>query len=132
VFSNLVKILLLGIFSVSKLKEFYLCSPTPTQCPPGRVLVESSVILFLYEITTEFILNATRASAQCPPGQSSIELFIDSVFSRTQQSSSMHSLHLLNALLTELYKTPQRFCLQLCPPLHNLISKVFNNLEIFS
>jgi hypothetical protein len=46
----------------------------------------------------------------------------------TTEFFSVHSLHLLNAHLAELYRTPQRFCLQLCfstalPP------EVFNNLK---
>jgi hypothetical protein len=59
-------------------------------------LSESSVILVLLELTTEFYLNAPLA--------------------------------LLNAHLAELHRTPQSFCLQLCFLLHNLASKVFNNL----
>jgi hypothetical protein len=51
-----------------------------------------------------------------PSWQSSIESLSDSIFFLNSQEffSSMQPVHLLNALLAELYRTPQRFCLLLC------------------
>jgi hypothetical protein len=96
-------------------------------------LSESLVILVLLsELTTEFFSMHHYAYAQCPLGRA-LRILSDSDFNlNSQQSSSpVHSLHWLDALLAELHRTPQRFCLQLCFLIHSLASKVFNNLEVF-
>jgi len=47
----------------------------------------------------------------------------------SKQSSFVHSLHLLNALLVELYKIFSNNVLCYVPSLHNLSSRVFSNSE---
>jgi hypothetical protein len=94
-------------FQNSKSSLFFCAVCTLTQCPPGRVsfhrtsnssvscapmhplnahlaeLSESSVILVLLELTTEFYLCALLALARCPLGrasQNSSELLSATVF----------------------------------------------------
>ena len=102
---------------------WHLLNALLAECP------ESSVILFLYELIEKFLLN-TMCLCSMPSWKSSIEPSVVLSSSWTQQSSSVHSMNLLNALLAELYRTPQRFYLLLCYPLHSPTSKVFSNITV--
>jgi hypothetical protein len=151
VFNNPVKILQ-WILPLNFRTQRVLFSSVPictmSQCPPGRVsilscsrmhllnahleeLSESSVILVLLELTGEFLSMYHRALVQCPPGrasQNSSELLSSSELHRVP---SVHFFSLAQCPPGRAYRTPPRFCLQLCFLIHSLASKVFNNLEVF-
>jgi hypothetical protein len=78
-------------------------------------LSESSVILVLLpKLTTEVFLCALLAPAQCPPGrasQNSSKLLSELTTEFLLQCTTMP---MLNAHWAEPYRTPKRFCLQLC------------------
>jgi hypothetical protein len=141
VFNNPTKIPQWILLQIPELKEFFSLVPTCTLLNPHLVeclftelsveflssvhslhllnahleeLSKSLVILASSELITEFFLCALCALAQCPPEElhripQSFYLMLNS-----KSSSSVHSLHWLNTHLTELHRTPQRFCLQLC------------------
>jgi hypothetical protein len=149
VFSNPVKILLLGLFLRSQnskssfllclsahllnahLAEYLLTELPAVLSPPVHPmhllnallaeLSESLVILTSSELTTEFFLS-TLCLCSMPSWQSFTEL-------TTEFLSSVHSLHLLNALLAELYRTQREimsatvFFSTAFPP------EVFSNLQ---
>jgi hypothetical protein len=87
-----------------------LLSLQGVQQPCEDPLLDSS----LFQNSKEFF-HVLSAPTQCPPGRAS-RILSDSNFSLNPQwiPSSMQPMHLFNALLVELYRTPQRFYLLLC------------------
>jgi hypothetical protein len=114
VFNNPAKILQWTLLQSLNSKSSFCAVPITVSMPSWQSIKNPQMILSL---TTEFFFCALLCT-ECPPGRAL------QFFNRVLCAL----LALLNAHLAELYRTPQRFCLQLCfstalPP------EVFNNLK---
>jgi hypothetical protein len=111
----------------------FFCAPLHLLNALLAELSESSVILFLFKLTTEFFLCALLALRSMPTWQSSHRtpqrfcLLLNS----QQSSFQLHLVHMLNAHLAELYRIHSRILSATVSLIHSLASKVFNNLEVF-
>jgi hypothetical protein len=80
---------------------------------------ESNALLVEYLLTEHsLVLHSSvhlLALAQCPPSRA-LRIVSDfgSSLNSQQISSQCTTMHMLNAHLAELHRTPQSFCLQLC------------------
>jgi hypothetical protein len=130
VFSNPVKILQWNLPSSHRTQRVLFSSVhvyTLTRRPPGRVSPPQNVQQFC------LLYPVPLCTCSMPTWQSSQNLSDSSSFFDSQQSPSSNAPQSMCSMPTwqSLYRTPKRFCLQLCLPPHSLASKVFSNLEVF-
>jgi hypothetical protein len=97
----------------------------PAQCLNAHLaeylLTEHPIVLFSF-CSLIRLLNALLVE----PSKSLV--ILSSSVNLQQGSSSVHSLHWINALLSELHRTPQSFCLKLSISYTTLSLEVFNKL----
>ena len=97
-----------SIFSSEHSKVLSSCAPVaPTQCPPGRALTESSVILSLLYSQQSSFLCAPLYTRSMPTWQSYHRILGDSVFSFKLSTEFFFSTigRMLDAHLAELHRT---------------------------